>query len=227
MNIRLAVGSALDADYGVPNIGTPRGLVMLVHGGGSSRKSYRNRFLAGCLRESGWFTLRLDLLTPDEQSSELEDGHHRFDIDFISGRLRNVLYWAWETQLPGVDRVVLFGASTGAAAAVRVAAAAPDRVAAVISRGGRVDLASAQLPAMRAPLLLIVGARDEFTLRANRNVFRDIRSGADLRLVRKAGHTFEEPGAIGRVERIARRWLDRKFPVPRRFWFFWQLSPHK
>lgn len=216
MTVALPNGSTLEADYGVPCCDPPRGLVMLVHGGGSSRKSYRNRFLAGGLRENGWATLRLDLLTPDEQSAELEDGHHRFDIDMISGRLQHVLDWATEMALPGIDRVVLFGASTGAAASVRVAATVPDRVAAVISRGGRVDLAPAHLSAMSAPLLLIVGARDESTLRANREVFRGIRSRADLRLVMGAGHTFEEPGAIGRVERIARRWLDREFPIRRR-----------
>jgi putative phosphoribosyl transferase len=213
--ISLGAGTSLDADLGVPGATAPRGLVILVHGGGSSRMSYRNRFLAGCLREAGWATLRLDLLTPDEQAHELTDGHHRFDIDLVTQRLSGALEWAMNTNVPGVHRIVLFGASTGAAAAVRVAATAPDRVASVMSRAGRVDLAGTHLTQLKAPLLMMVGTRDEFTIRANRVALKSVHGDVHFRLVMRAGHTFEEPGAIGRVERIARRWLDRRFPVGR------------
>lgn len=186
-----------------------RGLLILAHGGGSSRRSYRNRYLAGVLRMAGWETLRLDLLTPEEQGEDAASAEYRFDIPRIARRLSAAVSWgAAPEERPGGDRpIVLFGASTGAAAAVIAATAHPHLVRGVIARGGRVDLAGDALRALRAPLLLVVGGADAPTLRANRDAIRVTRADVTIQVVRGAGHAFEEPGAIGAVGEHATRWL--------------------
>ncbi len=189
----------------------PRGLVILAHGGGSSRQSYRNRYLAGCLRMAGWSTLRIDLLLPQEQLQDAESALHRFDVDTIADRLQCAVDWATGTSVPGAANVVLFGASTGAAAAAMAAVARPEVVRGVIARGGRVDLALPALPLLRTPILFIVGGADALTLRANRTAIRALRGDVTLRVVRGAGHTFEEPGAIGSVGTLAIDWLERRY----------------
>ena len=196
---------SLGADLGVPNE-SPNGLVILAHGGGSSRHSYRNRYLAGRLRMEGWATLRVDLLTRAEQADDAE-GDVRFDIDRISRRLQAATEWAARTAVPGAYRIVLLGASTGAAAAVRVAAAQPDLVAGVASRGGRVDLAGAALQQLRAPVLMVVGGADVETLQRNRDSAGLIKSSKRVVVVPKAGHTFEEPGALGAAGEHIVRWV--------------------
>ncbi|MFN8573759.1 MAG: phosphoribosyltransferase family protein [Gemmatimonadaceae bacterium] len=211
--------ATLTADLGVPDAWTergarPRGLVIFAHGGGSSRQSYRNRVLAGWLRMMGWATLRLDLLLPDEQERDVTDGVHRFDIALIGRRLTSAVDWATRENAPGSSNIVLFGASTGAAAAVIAAAARPQAVAGVMSRGGRVDLAGDALSDVRAPVLMIVGGSDADTLRWNRSAIRRLRGDVTLRIVRRAGHTFEEPRAIGAVGAHAMTWLDRISPAP-------------
>ena len=148
----------LVGDVGVTN-GDPAGLVILAHGGGSSRNSYRNRYLAGRLRQGGWATMRVDLLLDHEQAADAATGDARFDIPLIARRLQGVTEWAARTRVPGANRLVLFGASTGAAAALVVAATRPDLVSGVASRGGRVDLAGSELGAVRAPVLMLVGGR--------------------------------------------------------------------
>jgi putative phosphoribosyl transferase len=198
----------LTGDLGLPN-GRPAGLVILAHGGGSSRNSYRNRYLAGRLRQGGWATMRVDLLLEHEQAEDDVTGDARFDIGRIAGRLRRATEWAARTRAPGAERLVLFGASTGAAAALVVAAARPDLVSGVASRGGRVDLAGPSLPAVRAPVLMIVGGADTDTLQRSRVSAPRLGGRTRLDVIRGAGHTFEEPGAVGAVGEHVVRWLGR------------------
>jgi len=198
----------LTGDLGLPN-GRPAGLVILAHGGGSSRNSYRNRYLAGRLRQGGWATMRVDLLLEHEQAEDDVTGDARFDIGRIAGRLRRATEWAARTRAPGAERLVLFGASTGAAAALVVAAARPDLVSGVASRGGRVDLAGPSLPAVRAPVLMIVGGADTDTLQRSRVSAPRLAGRTRLDVIRGAGHTFEEPGALGAVGEHVVHWLRR------------------
>ena len=195
-------------DLGVPN-GKPAGLVILAHGGGSSRNSYRNRYLAGRLRMARWATLRIDLLQEHEQLVDDTQGDVRFDIARIGGRLLLATEWAARERVQGAHRIVLFGASTGAAAALTVAATRPDLVTAICSRGGRVDLAGPTLRAVRAPVLMVVGGNDTETLRLNRDAARLLSGSKRLTIVPDAGHTFDEPGAIGAVGEHVVGWLSR------------------
>lgn len=213
--VTIPIAPAADArsivgDVGAPNEGAPHGLVILAHGGGSSRQSYRNRYLAGRLRMAGWSTLRVDLLTEAEQAADLPTGTHRFDVELIAARLQAATEWAVATAQPGSTRVVLFGASTGAAAAVMVAAARPDLVFAVASRGGRVDLGGDALGRVRAPVLLIVGGADEPTIAWNRDAAQRLPTRPTISIVPGAGHTFEEPGALGDVGERVVRWLAKQ-----------------
>ncbi len=207
---------SLSGDLGVPDESfahgaRARGLVIFAHGGGSSRQSYRNRFLAGWLRMAGWATLRVDLLLADEQERDLTSGVHRFDVALIGRRLTSAVDWAVRERVPGSANVVLFGASTGAAAAVIAAVARPGVVRGVVARGGRVDLAGEALQQLRAPILLIVGGSDADTVRWNRSAIRQLRGDVTLKIVRRAGHTFEEAGAIGAVGAHAINWLNRRY----------------
>ena len=209
VNVPLAASpGGLAADLGLPNA-PEKGLVIFAHGGGSSRNSYRNRYLAGRLRQAGFATLRVDLLLEEEQEAD-DQGDLRFDVEWVGGRLRSVVEWAVRERIAGWERIVLFGASTGATAAVLTAAACPDLVSAVVSRGGRVDLAGSALGRVRCPLLLIVGTDDPETLIANRKALGVSQNTARLKLIPGAGHTFEEPGALGAVGEAVVRWLDRR-----------------
>jgi dienelactone hydrolase len=185
--------------------------VILAHGGGSSRGSYRNRYLAGRLRFAGWAALRVDLLTESERAADAT-GAFRFDIAHIARRLQRATEWAARQGLPGAHRLVLFGASTGAAAALVTAATRPDLVRAVAARGGRVDLAADVLDRVRAPVLMMVGGSDAPTLAANRAAARRLRAPSAVAVIRGAGHTFDEPGALGSVGERVTRWLDRLSP---------------
>jgi len=198
----------LIGDLGLPN-GIPAGLVILAHGGGSSRNSYRNRYLAGRLRQGGWATMRVDLLLEHEQADDDVTGNARFDIPLIARRLQCATEWAAHTRSPGSERIVLFGASTGAAAALVVAARRPDLVRGVASRGGRVDLAGPSLPEVRAPVLMIVGGADLGTLEGTRVAAPRLPGRTRLAVIRRAGHTFEEPGALGAVGEHVVHWLGR------------------
>jgi pimeloyl-ACP methyl ester carboxylesterase len=198
----------LIGDLGLPN-GRAAGLVILAHGGGSSRNSYRNRYLAGRLRQGGWATLRIDLLLEHEQADDDVTGDARFDIARIALRLRCATEWAARARVPGGERIVLFGASTGAAAALVVAATRPDLVSGVASRGGRVDLAGPSLPAVRVPVLVVVGGADLGTLARTRASVPRLPGRTRLAVIRGAGHTFEEPGALGAVGEHVVHWLGR------------------
>jgi putative phosphoribosyl transferase len=187
----------------------PRGVVVFAHGSGSSRLSPRNRYVARRLQEAGFATLLLDLLTPDEDEEDLRTGRLRFDVALLGRRLLAAVVWAAEQPSVRGLPLGLFGASTGAAAALRVAADAPERVAAVVSRGGRPDLAHDALPRVRAPTLLVVGGADELVLRLNEEASRLLRCEKQLAVVPGAGHLFEEPGALEQVATLAADWFAR------------------
>lgn len=182
----------------------PRGMVLFAHGSGSSRRSPRNSYVAGELRRAGLGTLLLDLLSRDEDS----EYEHRFDIALLGARLDDAARWlADEPETKGLA-LGLFGASTGAAAALQLAASRPDEIAAVVSRGGRPDLAGYdELARVRAPTLLIVGGEDHAVVELNRQALRDLTCEKELVVVRGATHLFEEPGALKEVARLATRWF--------------------
>jgi putative phosphoribosyl transferase len=184
-----------------------RGLVVFAHGSGSSRFSPRNRYVAGVLEEAGLATLLVDLLTREEEQVDLRTRELRFDIGLLTERVVGALRWAASLELP----IGLFGASTGAAAALAAAAREPEKVGAVVSRGGRPDLAGPALAAVRAPTLLIVGGRDELVLELNRRAREEMTQApvVELEIVPGATHLFEERGALERVAELARDWFLR------------------
>jgi putative phosphoribosyl transferase len=185
------------------------GVVVFAHGSGSSRHSTRNRAVAEELRSADLGTLLLDLLTDDEESIDLRTRELRFDIDLLARRVGAATEWlAREERTEGL-RVGYFGASTGAAAALIAAAERPDEVAAVVSRGGRPDLAGDALPHVRAPTLLIVGGDDDDVIPLNRNALEQLETEKQLEMVPGATHLFEEPGALEQVARLAREWFVR------------------
>lgn len=182
----------------------PRGMVLFAHGSGSSRLSPRNSYVAGELRRAGLGTLLLDLLSRDEDS----EYEHRFDIALLGARLDDAARWlADELQTKGLA-LGLFGASTGAAAALQLAASRPDEIAAVVSRSGRPDLAGGEaLARVRAPTLLIVGGEEHAVIELNRQALRELTCEKELAVVRGATHLFEQPGALAEVARLAARWF--------------------
>ena len=182
---------------------TPLGMVLFAHGSGSSRHSPRNRAVADLLTAAGLATLRFDLLTGDEA----EDRANVFDIPLLGSRLRAAAAWVREEPSVADHPLGLFGASTGAAAALWAAAELGGRVRAVVSRGGRPDLAGERLPQVGAPTLLIVGQRDEQVLALNRQAEQALTCPVRVEVVPGAGHLFEEPGALERVAELARSWF--------------------
>jgi len=181
-----------------------RGLVIFAHGSGSSRFSPRNRAVAEALAAAGFATLLLDLLTPDEDS----DRANVFDIGLLGARLVEAIEWAREQSDVGPLPIGLFGASTGAAAAIRAAAQRPQDVQAIVSRGGRPDLAADALGQLSAPTLLIVGGQDDAVIELNRQALERITAPGQLVIVPGATHLFEEPGALERVIQLAIAWFD-------------------
>lgn len=191
-----------------------RGMVVFVHGSGSSRFSPRNRQVAEFLNAGGLSTLLFDLLTPAEHEFDTRSRALRFDIDLLTERLVATLDWlATQAQVGGLP-VGLFGASTGAAAALAAAALRPRQVAAVVSRGGRPDLAAEALVAVHAPTLLLVGGLDHDVLRLNRSAAAQLHGQCRLEIVPGASHLFEEPGTLEAVARLARDWFLRHLVVP-------------
>lgn len=186
------------------------GLVLFAHGSGSSRFSPRNRFVANVFQGEGFATLLADLLTADEERIDEQTAEHRFDIGLLAERLVGIVDWAEENPDTGALRLGLFGASTGAAAALIAAAERPDRVAAVVSRGGRPDLAGDALRSVRTPTLCIVGGDDTPVIRLNRSALRLLAGPVkELVIVPGATHLFEEPGALEEVARLAAGWFRR------------------
>lgn len=205
--VRIALGAvAIDGDLHIP--GRAAGLVVFAHGSGSSRFSPRNRAVAGALEDAGFGTL-LDLLTPEEEARDERSAEHRFNIPLMSRRVLGAVEWAQEQ--PPLRRLTIaaFGASTGAAAALIVAAARPALVGAVISRGGRPDLAADALPRVLSPTLLIVGGEDTPVLEMNRDAMQRMRAPVELAIVPHATHLFEEPGALEQVCVLAADWCRR------------------
>ncbi len=191
-----------------------RGLVLFAHGSGSSRFSTRNRAVARRLQEGGLATLLFDLLTEDEETIDARTAELRFDIPLLAGRLVGALDWLASQPALAALGVGLFGASTGAAGALIAAARRPDRVAAVVSRGGRPDLAGAALAQVSAPTLLIVGGDDREVLALNREALAALTAQKALEIVPGATHLFEEPGALEQVAQLARDWFVHHLPVP-------------
>src|SRR5687768_16825735 len=184
----------LDGDLTLP--AGARGVVLFAHGSGSSRHSPRNRYVAGVLRDAGLGTLLIDLLTRDEERAEAQTGHLRFDIPLLARRLGAAIEWlAWDEETRGLP-VGLFGASTGGGAALVAAAEHPDSVHAVVSRGGRPDLAGEALGRVRAPTLLIVGERDHPVIAMNRDALARLGAEKRLDIVPGASHLFEEKGTL-------------------------------
>ena len=184
------------------------GIVLFAHGSGSSRHSPRNRYVARLLNEAKLGTLLVDLLTAEEEVTDMRTAHLRFDIGLLARRL--VAVTDWLTQQPHTRAVPIgyFGASTGAGAALVAAAERPEAVAAIVSRGGRPDLAGPALARVRAPTLLIVGSRDVQVIELNRLALAQLRCEKRLEIIPGASHLFEEPGALDAVARLAREWFE-------------------
>jgi putative phosphoribosyl transferase len=190
-----------------------RAIVLFAHGSGSSRHSPRNRYVARVLNEAKLATLLIDLLTLHEEVVDARTAQLRFDIDLLAERLIDATDWL--TQFPDTKhlRIGYFGASTGAAAALAAAAVRPDAVRAIVSRGGRPDLAGAALTRVQAPTLLIVGEHDDQVVQLNRQALAQLRCEKRLVIVPGATHLFEEPGALDEVARLARDWFQRHLDV--------------
>ena len=184
-----------------------KGIVVFAHGSGSSRFSSRNRYVAGILNEGGLATLLFDLLTAEEHSIDVLSREYRFDIDLLSRRMVATLDWLGSETAVNQLPIGLFGASTGAAAALNAAAGRPDRVAAVVSRGGRPDLAMAALPKVESPTLLIVGGLDFQVIEMNRTAEAAIEAPCRVEIVEGATHLFEEPGTLEQAAALARDWF--------------------
>jgi len=206
--VRIAAGRAsLDGDLTLPP--GARGVVLFAHGSGSSRHSSRNRYVAQELRRSALGTLLMDLLTSEEEAVDARTGHLRFDIDLLAERLGAATDWLRDDPRTSRLAVGYFGASTGGGAALLAAADRPAGVGAVVSRGGRPDLAGAALPRVQAPTLLIVGGRDEPVIEMNREALAGLRCEKRLEIVPGATHLFEERGALEEVARLAAGWFAR------------------
>lgn len=197
----------LDADVATP--GEPRGVVLFAHGSGSGRHSPRNRYVASRLHAVGLATVLADLLTPAEERLDAVTRELRFDIRLLADRMVELVDWATVTEWGAGERpaIGLFGASTGAAAALVAAARRPDAVRTVVSRGGRPDLAGAFLPQVNQPTLLIVGGNDTVVIELNRQAVRQVGGEARLEIVPGASHLFEEAGTLGEVARLAGDWF--------------------
>jgi dienelactone hydrolase len=212
--VEIPVGPVrLEATLKVP--AGARGIVVFAHGSGSSRHSPRNLFVADALEQGGIATLLMDLLTPQEELSDAVDASFRFDIDLLAQRLIGATTWLANVTESQDLWVGYFGASTGAGAAVVAAAARPERIRAVVSRGGRPDLAGSALARLLAPTLLIVGGEDRRVLDLNREAFSEIRATKRFDVIPGATHLFSEPGTLEHVAYLARGWFQQYLsPTP-------------
>ena len=205
--VRVGVGRhTLEGDLSVP--AHARGVVLFAHGSGSSRFSARNKHVAAVLQESGFAPLLIDLLTPNEEEVDRLTGEYRFDIGRLAERLVRSTEWLAAEDATASLTLSMFGASTGGGAALVAAAEVPDRVAAVVSRGGRPDLAGDALERVLAPTLLIVGGKDDVVLELNRAALARLRAPTRLEVIPGATHLFEEPGALDEVARHAAAWFQ-------------------
>jgi dienelactone hydrolase len=200
-------GRTLQGDLAVPS--AARGIVVFALGSGSGRLSPRNRYVARELQQAGLATLLMDLFTTEEEKLDDESAALSFDINLLATRLIEVTGWLARQQNTASLRISYFGASTGAAAALLAAAEIPDFVAAIVSRGGRPDLAKEALRRVLAPTLLIVGGKDWTVFQLNRKALAELRGEKRLEIAPGAGHLFEEPGALETVAHMAKNWFAR------------------
>jgi putative phosphoribosyl transferase len=184
------------------------GIVIFAHGSGSSRHSSRNRYVASVLQQGGLATLLMDLLTSEEEQVDIRTAQLRFDIPLLARRLVDATDWAASQPETRELNIGYFGASTGAGAALVAASGRPSAIGAVVSRGGRPDLAGESLPLVKAPTLLIVGSLDAPVIELNQRAQRDIRPENRLEIIPGATHLFEEPGTLERVADLARSWFE-------------------
>jgi putative phosphoribosyl transferase len=207
--VRVSADSVtLEGNLGVPE--GAEGIVLFAHGSGSSRFSPRNRFVAGLLQRDGLATLLIDLLTSKEGDIDRYTRHLRFDIDLLADRLAGATDWLLEQAETRDLNVGYFGSSTGAAAALVAAARRPDVIGAVVSRGGRPDLAKRALRQVEASTLFVVGGNDLQVLELNRYALAQLRGEKRLEIVPGAGHLFEEPGALETVAHLAGQWFEHR-----------------
>ncbi|MEX6688357.1 alpha/beta hydrolase [Danxiaibacter flavus] len=202
VKINLLEGQFLFANLSIPD--DSKGLVIFAHGSGSSRKSSRNRFVAGILEDNGFATLLTDLLTPAEDLLY----KNRFNIALLSRRLVRITEWALQQIVLKALPVGYFGASTGAASALQAATVLPESISAIVSRGGRPDMART-LAGVKSPTLLIVGSLDMQVLELNQNVFRHLTCDKKLEVIKGASHLFEEPGTLHQVAHLAVDWFKK------------------
>jgi putative phosphoribosyl transferase len=212
---QVPAGSAITLEGNLNMPPDARGVVLFAHGSGSSRHSPRNRYVAGVLHEAGIATLLIDLLTAHEEEMDRYTGQLRFDIELLSQRVLAATNWLILHPETANLSIGYFGASTGAAAALVAAAERPLAVRAVVSRGGRPDLASSHLEQVEAPTLLIVGSKDTQVVELNRMALSLLQSEKRIELIPGATHLFEEPGALEQVAQLAREWfLGHLAPQP-------------
>jgi dienelactone hydrolase len=213
--VEVPIGAArLSGDLGMPDDAS--GLVLFAHGSGSSRHSPRNRHVARALERGGLATLLIDLLTPEEGRIDDLTGQYRFDLPLLADRLVTIVDWLAKRPKVGALPIGLFGASTGGGAALIAAAARPRAIAAVVSRGGRPDLAGASLAQVTAPTLLIVGGLDLPVIQLNRAAMSQMHADVHIEIVPGATHLFEEPGALDRVAELTGQWFMRHLRPARR-----------
>jgi putative phosphoribosyl transferase len=206
IEVKIQAGQAvLSGNLNIPDGATA--LVLFAHGSGSSRHSPRNQFVARTLNNSGLATLLFDLLTPDEELIDVRTAELRFNIGLLAERLVHATRWARQEQQTCDLRIGYFGSSTGGGAALVAAAKLPQDVGAVVSRGGRPDLAGEALPKVQAPTLLIVGGNDDIVIELNEQARDQMRCEVKLEIVPGATHLFEEPGALEQVAKLASDWF--------------------
>jgi dienelactone hydrolase len=207
--VRVAAGPVtVEGDLVIPD--GAHGIVLFAHGSGSSRHSSRNRYVARVLQGSGLATLLIDLLTAKEEAEDIHTAEFRFDIGRLAGRVAGAADWLKKQPDTASLAIGCFGASTGAAAALVAAASRPEIIGAVVSRGGRPDLAGSALPYVQAPTLLIVGGNDTGVIELNRDALGQLGAATkQLVIVPGATHLFEEPGALEEVARLAADWFTR------------------
>jgi putative phosphoribosyl transferase len=205
--VQIPAGRAvLSGNLTIP--GNPVALVLFAHGSGSSRHSPRNQFVARTLNRAGLGTLLFDLLTPEEEALDIHTREHRFNISLLAERLVHATNWARQQEETRDQRIGYFGSSTGGAAALVGAAELPQDVGAVVSRGGRPDLAGDALPRVQAPTLLIVGGNDDIVIELNEMARDQMRCDVKLEIIPGATHLFEEPGALEQVAKLASDWFS-------------------
>lgn len=184
-----------------------RGIVLFAHGSGSSRFSKRNQFVANELNKVSIATLLFDLLTPEEEAIDNKTLEYRFDIEFLAKRLVDATHWVSESSTTEKLNCGYFGASTGGGAALIAGANLPGKVKAIVSRGGRPDLAGEALTRVKAPVLLIVGGNDEPVIQMNQTAIQQMHNSVELEIIPNATHLFEEPGTLEKVAELAKNWF--------------------